>query len=102
MNRKIAFTLGMPNRASWNGKWSGEDRLYVIVRTFNGKKGSEHADKILSSPYYYYNFGDGWGASVTAKEVDGKESARLKRKSNGFCGYDWMVDSICREGCIKT
>ena len=102
MIRRISFTLGMPNRGSWNGKWSGEDRMYVVVRKFSGKKGSELADKLLASPYYYYGWSDGWVASVTLKEVDGKESAKLKRKSNGFCGYEWMIDSICQHGCIKT
>ena len=28
----IAFALTMPNRGSWNGRWSGEENLHVITR----------------------------------------------------------------------
>ena len=26
----VCFELSMPNVGSWNGKWSGEDRRYII------------------------------------------------------------------------
>ena len=72
----------------------------------------EKARKILNVPaaqrqaindsgYYYYNFGDGWGASVNVYILDGaKEASRLRRKSDGFCGYEWMIDSIITNGKI--
>ena len=28
----IVFTLTMPHSGSWNGKWTGADRLYVRTR----------------------------------------------------------------------
>lgn len=40
----LAFTLSMPNCASWNGRWSGEGRKYVIIKAFKGKK-AESAKK---------------------------------------------------------
>lgn len=27
----VAFELSMPNRGSWNNRWTGEDRRYVRV-----------------------------------------------------------------------
>ena len=34
----LSFTLSMPNVASWDGKWSGQDRLYVKVHSFGRGK----------------------------------------------------------------
>lgn len=91
----LSFTLSMPNNNSWNGKWSGENRFYAKVINFGRtKKGEAAAQKILDESYYYYNFGDGWGAGVSVKEVDAREAAKIRRKTAGFCGYDWMIDSI--------
>ncbi len=78
------------------GKWTGGGKPYVRVRRYP----SDHADKILARGSYYYNFGDGWGASVAVEQVDSKEAAKLRRRSAGFCGYDWMIDSIERHGRI--
>lgn len=87
------FTLSMPNRGSWNGGWSGERDKYVVDRVVK--------DEALNGRSFYYNFGDGWGANVHVDVVDG---AKLKnaaiKGSKGFCGYDWMVDSIISHGKI--
>ena len=88
----MSFELSMPGVASWNGKWSGEKNMYVIVRSF-GKK----APKI---GYYGYSFGDGWRAAVTVREVTSAAARKLRKDSAGFCGYDWMVDSIISHGKI--
>jgi hypothetical protein len=91
----LAFTLSMPSNNSWNNRWSGQDKLYVKTLNFGrSKKSNESANKILAKKYFTYNFGDGWCASVAVKEVDSKEAATLRKKSAGFCGYDWMIDSI--------
>lgn len=93
----LSFTLSMPNVASWDGKWSGQDRLYVKVHNFGrGKSGDAEAQEILDKGYFHYSFGDGWSAGVTVKEVDSREALRLRSKSAGFCGYDWMIDSIIK------
>jgi hypothetical protein len=99
---KIAFILTMPNVGSWNGKWSGEGNLYCIVKSFTSKKGKEKAVNVLSKPSYYYRWNDGWCASVAVKKVENAEARTLKRNSKGFCGYDWMIDSIIENGLIKT
>lgn len=97
----IAFQLSMPGRSSWNGKWSGEERLYVIVRSFRNQS-REQASAIVDPQNYGYPFGDGWFANVSVSEVNEKEAKRLKKQSDGFCGYDWMVDSIISNGNIIT
>ena len=91
----LSFTLSMPNVASWDGKWSGQDPLYVKVVNFGvSKEQNARAKEILGEEYFHYNFGDGWSAGVSIKEVGSREAARLRKKSDGFCGYDWMVRSI--------
>lgn len=99
---KLAFSLSMPGCNSWNGKWSGEGRRYVIVKSFVSKKSQVKAQEILDKGYYRYDFGDGWAAGITVKEVDNMEARKLKKTSEGFSGYDWMVTSILDHGVIKV
>ena len=94
----ILFTLSMPNVGSWNGKWTGDSNLYVKTRRNPSK---EIMDKIVDRSFYY-NFGDGWGASVGVKKISSKESNKTMKKSKGFCGYDWMIDEIIKFGKILT
>lgn len=91
----------MPGNNSASGRWSGDDRFYAKVINF-GKtiKGAAKAQKILDEGNYCYSFGDGWMACVSVREVTGNESRSVRRKSNGFCGYDWMVNSIRYDGAI--
>ena len=91
----LCFELSMPNVGSWNNRWSGEKNYYAKVVNFGRtKKATEKASTILKEGYYRYNFGDGWTAGINVKKVDAKEAAKIRRKSSGFCGYDWMVRSI--------
>lgn len=94
----LSFTLSMPNVGSWDGKWSGSDRLYVKVKSFTqSKTDTTRAQEILDEGYFHYDFGDGWSAGVTVGRVDSRERDRLRKKSAGFCGYEWMIDSIIRD-----
>jgi hypothetical protein len=95
--KRIAFQLSMPGRGSWDGKWSGEDRLYVVVRLFRDQK---KADEILAAGSYSYRWEDGWAARVSVKEVTAAEERSLLKRSNGFCGYVWMVNRIIDYGRI--
>ena len=97
--KKVVFTLNMPNVGSWNGKWSGEGRNYIIKKSVTDKKFDELKEKGGSSFSWYYSWSDGWGALVTCREI--KKGERLK-KSDGFCGYDWMVMSIMDYGKIMA
>jgi len=90
----LAFYLSMPGCPSWNGKWSGEGNLYVIVKTFRSKKDIEKAERIKEKKYYSYRWEDGWMAGIRIEEVDSNKAKKLRNKSKGFCGYDWMVDTI--------
>ena len=94
----LSFSLSMPNVASWDGKWSGESKNYVkVVNLGRGKSNEQRAGEILDTGYFHYAFGDGWTAGVEVKEVDSREVAAIRKKSDGFCGYDWMINSIIRE-----
>jgi len=90
----------MPNNNAWNHQWTGAGNYYAVVKSFPAKH--SHLENVLKRRYHYYNFGDGWGASVCVNEVDSKSAQSAKRKTKGFCGYDWMVDEICTLGRIKA
>jgi|SRR5208337_1593526 len=97
----LAFKLTMPGVASWNGKWSGEGRLYARTRTVGKKKGEE----VLSGSdkkFFGYRWSDGWFASVQVEQIDSDEKRKLTKNSVGFAGYDWMIDSILTYGKIRT
>ena len=95
----VSFELTMPNVGSWNGKWTGADKKYFIIKNLSKLQ-------IANIPFqngrasFYYNFGDGWGANITAEIIDAKESVRRRKNSKGFAGYDWMVDEIIKYGRI--
>lgn len=90
---KLLFILTMPNVGSWNGKWTGEDRVYARER--NAKQYPN-----CKEDNYYYSFGDGWGANVEVRKVTVVEANKYIKKSVGFCGYDWMINSILLYGQI--
>ena len=92
----IAFSLSMPNAGSWNGKWSGEGRLYAKIRKLDKAK-----ESVLDGTSYSYQWDDGWTASVDVYKVDAKEANKIRRKSVGFYGYDWMINSIIQHGEIR-
>lgn len=92
---KYLFTLSMPNRGSWNGRWSGEEKIYAKTRTIP----DSHK---IETKSYFYSWGDGWGASVNVQKVTQAEAAKMLRKSSGFCGYEWMIDSIIKCGKIEA
>ena len=97
----LCFSLSMPGVSSWSGKWSGGSMLYAKVVNFgNGKKANEKAQKLLDTGYFSYSFGDGWRAGISVARVTPQEARKIRSKSNGFYGYDWMVDSIRLDGEI--
>ena len=91
----IVFRLTMPNRGSWNGKWSQENRLFVRCRT------EAAVPKELWDRSFYYRWPDGWTACVSTERRPAKEARKLQKKSAGFFGYDWMITSIIRYGEIR-
>jgi len=91
----LVFVLTMPNVGSWNGHWSGEDEFHCKVVRASKKKEEELAGKS-----FYHDFGDGWGAMVSVSSMQSYEANKFKKKSKGFSGYDWMVESILKYGKI--
>lgn len=94
----LSFTLSMPSNNSWNGKWTGEGGNYVKVIVVSVKD----ATPILDKGYFHYNFGDGWAAGIHVKEITAAEAFTFRKESDGFCGYEWMVDSIIAYGEIRA
>lgn len=91
----VVFELSMPNCGSWNGRWSGEGRLYArILRNKDVPK--EYVGK-----NFFYRWNDGWTACVSTRSVSSSEANKIRKKSCGFCGYDWMIKSICNKGEIS-
>lgn len=84
----------MPNRGSWDGKWSGQQSVHI--KKFNERK----IDKSLVNRNFFYDFGDGWTACVSTYQLSAKEAYKLDKINTGFCGYDWMVNSIIKSGVI--
>jgi hypothetical protein len=93
----LAFKLTMPRNNSWNGRWSGDEKLYVKTKTFLGQS-IKKAEKLVGS--HHYDFGDGWCAQINVSIVDSSQARRLNKNSLGFCGYDWMIDSLITYGDI--
>lgn len=91
----LSFVLTMPSNNAWDSRWSGSENFYCICRSFRGKAGEQQASDLIGR--HCYDFGDGWSASVEAKVVGAREAAKLRRLSSGFCGYDWMVDSLLKD-----
>lgn len=94
----VSFELSMPSNNAWNGKWTGEGNCYARVREYDEVPAPD--GKGIAPRYFTYSFGDGWMARVDVRVVDQAEADKLAQKSNGFCGYDWMIASIERHGKI--
>ena len=98
----LAFTLTMPGRNTWNGRWSGDGELFCIVKNLGQSKSVRMKGEALAGRSYGYAWNDGWYASIDVREVDAAEARRLRAKSKGFWGYGWMVESLLRHGDIRT
>ena len=101
-SHRVEFKLSMPGRSSWDGGWSGADKNYAVVRElsdadlsrlFDGK--SAGVDLATCERVWTHRWSDGWTALVSARVVPAR--AKLK-KSDGFNGYEWMIDNILRKG----
>lgn len=95
--RRVEFRLSMPSRGSWNGDWSGAGRNYVIYRSLSRADATRLlGDRTTES--WFHRWDDGWAACVTGRLM---EPGERRQKSDGFCGYDWMVASIVQHGEIR-
>jgi hypothetical protein len=95
----VSFELSMPGNNSWNGKWSGEGRLYCRIKNVGTTKGARAKwEKLIG--HHHYRWSDGWAAMITVREVTSSAARKLRKDSKGFCGYEWMIDSLARYGKI--
>ena len=94
----LLFELTMPGVGSWNGKWSGDSDYYAVTRNVP----SSAVPRGVIDGRHRYRWDDGWCASVRVSIVSSAEATKARRKSDGFCGYDWMVDSLLSHGKITT
>ena len=49
----ISFDLSMPSNNSWNGKWSGEGRLYAKVMSFRKMPTLPEGQQLAGSRHTY-------------------------------------------------
>jgi len=100
----LSFELTMPNVGSWNGKWTGAEWPYFRCRTLSKKDGEKFMQEKTNARCrnFYYNFRDGWGANVEVKVIDSYTRRKLEKITEGFCGYEWMIDSILKYDKIMT
>lgn len=100
----LSFELTMPNVGSWNGKWTGADKKYYIIKKvskrFFDKQDYFKTLKEKGADSWHYNFGDGLGANVKVEVIDGVEAKQRRKNSKGFAGYEWMQKSILLFGVI--
>lgn len=93
----VVFELSMPKRASWDGKWSGDGKPLYVIRNIQPSLANQIVDR-----YYKYDFGDGWMAEVYVTRIAGKHAEHIRRITEGFHGYEWMIESIIKYGNIRT
>lgn len=99
---QLAFVLTMLGNNAWNGKWTGDGLLFA--RVFNKGytiKARKRAEEMTKNGPYRYHFGDGWVAQIDVKLVSVKEAKEIRKNTQGFYGYDWMIKSIELDGEIK-
>lgn len=89
-----AFVLTMPGKASWNGKWSGDSSPHILVKDIPAKV----RKNLISRSPFQHRWDDGWVAQIDVVPMSKVYS--LIDKSTGFCGYNWMVESLIRFGSI--
>lgn len=92
----IWFVLNMQNTPTWNGRWSGEGRLYARKMYVPKAK----AEQLLKEGSFWWSWSDGWSCSVDVVKPSPAEARRMAKNSKGFMGYDWMVNSIVLYGRI--
>lgn len=99
--KTLVFTLSMPNVNTWNGRWSGEGNVYAKSKQLLAEHLKELKFDYKEPQDFYYNFGDGWGASIHVEVMSAKDANKYLKNSKGFMGYDWMISSILKYGDIR-
>jgi len=89
----VSFELSMLDNNSWDGKWTGDGKLYARVMNVGTSKAARAKwEKLIGQ--HSFSFRDGWRAQITVRECTGAAARKLRKDSLGFCGYDWMIASL--------
>ena len=93
----VLFELSFPNKGSWDNHWSRENEKHIVAMA------DKYVKPELIDKNYFYDFGDGWGANVKVYKMSGNtnEYRAILKNNTGFCGYEWMVRSIVKNGEIQ-
>lgn len=102
----LLFEYGHSRIGSWDGKWSGEGSVFAkeVLLTkerkqhleslgIDCKKGVKHK--------FSHDFGDGWVAEINMTVGNKKDFKEIMKASQGFMGYEWLIDSILKYGKVK-
>ncbi|MEN6430284.1 MAG: hypothetical protein ABFC80_05495 [Coriobacteriales bacterium] len=96
----VAFILTMPGVNTWNGRWSGDGKLFAVVKNLGRSKAA--CDKAVALVGHHgYAWDDGWRADIEVRVVDSAEARRIRSKSRGFLGYSWMIDNLLDHGTTQ-
>lgn len=87
----LEFELNMPNRGSWNRRWTGDGIEHKVYRNVP----KSQALKLLEQEDFYHEFGDGWTACISVKKSK-------RKKDSYFKGRLYMVDELIELGRIRT
>ena len=90
----IIFRLTMVKVPTWDGTWSGADKVFVRRRLDSVVPAS------VVGRVFTYEWDDGWSVRISVEKVSTVEAIGIAKQSKGFCGYDWMIDSIIKYGEI--
>ena len=81
-----------------DGSWvPADDKFLATTRQFMSQG---TACKFVEHGEYVFDMEDGRRAVITAQRINEAQRNRLVRESDGFCGCEWMVDSIVKHGKI--
>lgn len=91
----VSFVLTVPKHNTWNNRWSGQNDFFCVVRLVDKNKAEE-----IDGKSYDYDFKDGWMNRIHCEIIKRDEAKKLIKRSSGFMGYEWMIDSIIKNNKI--
>ena len=77
------------------------NKNYINIRKIL-KHDYEKYSHVLKENIWHYTWSDGWNATVESKVLTGyKEKKILLKNTDGFCGYNEMINDILSFNEIK-
>lgn len=101
----LLFEYGHSKINTWNGRWAGEDNVFakeVFLSTSKRERLKELGFDLRrgAKKTFTHDFGDGWVAKITMTVGAKKDFEEIMKHSEGFMGYEWIIDSILKHGKI--